>query len=85
MDGLITTFYGVINIEKCQTYCDENEDCEYFVKRSGYRYMEGSYCDLYTDSATTKNRNCTMVHGTAQPDFQECYDNGDIPWEKKGM
>ena len=80
---MIRSFPGVIDVSNCQGICQENSDCGYFVYRAPYHKWEKPRCDLYRESAKN-NRLCTLVHGTVQPDFRECVDKGNIPWEKKG-
>ena len=39
-------------------------------------------CKLHTNLVS--DRVCDMVHGTPEPDFQTCLDNGNVPWNAKG-
>ena len=54
--------------------CQFINGCTYFQ----YDKQE-KICKLHTDLVAT--RVCDMVHGTPEPDFQTCLDDGKVPWD----
>ena len=53
--------------------CKFIDDCTYFL----YDKNE-NVCKLHSD--VVSGRICDIVHGTPEPSFQACVDNGTIPW-----
>ena len=49
------------------------DDCTYFQ----YDKNE-NVCKLHSDVVSA--RVCDIVHGTPEPSFQTCLDDGNIPW-----
>ena len=53
--------------------CEYISNCSYFV----YDKIE-KVCKLNTDVSTSII--CDMIHGTPEPDFQQCIDAGKLVW-----
>jgi len=74
-DGsLLDTLEKIETMSKCQMACQFINGCTYFQ----YDKQE-KICKLHTDLVAT--RVCDMVHGTPEPDFQTCLDDGKVPWD----
>ena len=59
------------NAEVCQTACRVLTKCEYF----NYD-MQLKDCELITSTS----RNCDLVRGPPEPDYDECLESGNILW-----
>ena len=63
---------------ECQGACQIIPDCSFFQFD-----IEENVCKLHSNVIV--NRVCDIVHGTAEPNFQTCFDNGEIAWAGEGM
>ena len=53
--------------------CEYVSNCNYFLYDNPTKT-----CKLYTNE--TSSRICDIIHGTPDPDFNTCIEEGIIPW-----
>jgi len=72
-NSLIQNAEDVDTVVKCQNVCEVTFNCTYFQFNK-----RDKICKLHTNLAS--DRKCDMIHGTPEPSFQTCLDNGKVPW-----
>ena len=70
---------NVNSVEECQSVCQSNGKCAFFVFHGPDPDPYLKSCKLYEKSALN-NRNCKLIQGTVEPLFTTCVDSGKIPW-----
>jgi len=77
-NSLIQNVEHIETLSECQDACKFTYNCTYFQ----FNKQEKS-CKLNTDLAS--NRVCDIIHGTPEPNFQTCLDNGKVQWYSKDV
>jgi len=71
--SLLENLDDIDSLSECQLACEYVSNCSYFLYDNPTKT-----CKLYTDESS--QRICDIIHGTPEPNFNTCIEEGYIPW-----
>jgi len=71
--SLLENLDDIDSLSECQLACEYVSNCSYFLYDNPTKT-----CKLYTDESS--KRICDIIHGTPEPDFNTCIEEGYVPW-----